>query len=238
MTIDEKLDLALKEAQWASDYVDIQNLVAAHLYCYRAQKQVYEIENFWSARDDIAYSGWKGREVVIENYCGTNKRMRAAKLELVNKHYPEISVTPENEGVGDLVCKAATTPFVVIADDRKTAQGLWFVPGICSEVGPDGNIKPTYFQEKNGFDFIFDDGKWKIWHMNIFLDFISPLPAAIADPQNFNTPTVSYSEVGYTGALPVDTEPYGPTRVAHFDPPLPAAYETWDSPERTEVVRK
>ncbi len=238
MTLDEKLDLALKEAQWASDYVDILNLVAAHLYAYRAQKQAYEIAHFWSKREDIAYANVKGRQAVLDYYCNTNTRMRAAKLELAHKFHPEISISAENEGVGDLVAKAATTPFVIIADDRKTAQGLWFVPGICSEIGPDGNIKPTYFQEKNGFDFIYEDGQWKIWHMNIFVDFMSPLPANIANPENFNTPTVSYAEVGYTGPLPEPTAPYSATRVACFDPPLPTPYFSWDSAERTEVIRK
>lgn len=238
MTLDEKLDLALKEAQWASDYVDILNLVSAHLYSYRAQKQDFEIENFWSKRDDIAYANVKGRQAVLDYYCGTNKKMRAEKLKLANKFHPEIEITPENEGVGDMVSKAATTPFVIIADDRKTAQGVWFVPGICSEIGPDGNIKPTYFQEKNGFDFIFEDGQWKIWHMNIFLDFMSPLPTSIADPDKFNVPTVSYEEVGYNGPLPVQTEPYGPTRVAGFTPALPVPYSSWEDKERIEVIRK
>ena len=238
MTLDEKLDLALKEAQWASDYVDILNLVSAHLYSYRAQKQVYEIENFWSKRDDIAYANVKGRQAVLDYYCKTNERMRAKKLELAHKFHPEIAVDPKNEGVGDMVSKAATTPFVIIADDRRTAQGLFFVPGICSEIGEDGNIRPNYFQEKNGFDFINEDGQWKIWHMNIFVDFMSPLPANMADPANFNTPTVPYAQVGYTGELPMDSQPYGPTRVAGFEPPLPAQYSTWDSNERTEVIRK
>lgn len=231
LTLEEKADLALKEAQEAVDYMEIQNLVSAHLYCYRAQKQCFEIEHFWAReRDDIAYADTEGREAVVAFYCETNHKMRMSKLELAHKFYPQVEVRPENEGVGDMVAKMSTNPYVEISGDGMSARGVWFSPGICSELGPDGNIKATYFQEKIGLDFVRESEGWKILRLNIFPEVIRPMPAEI-----FRTPEFSRTfnllhetEEEKKHAEEGRTPPYGPTTVATWNPPLPEKYETWD----------
>lgn len=221
MNLEEKVDLALKEAQGAEDYTKILNAFSAHLYCYRAQKQYFEIENFWAKeRDDLVYADAKGREAVVDFYCKTNQKMRDAKLELAHGFYPEIEICPENEGVGDMVAKAATLPYVVIADDSLSAQGVWFVPGLCCEIGKNGKVKANYFQEKNALDFVKEGEKWKILRLDIYLDFISPADHINFDPEK------------YDFILPGNREKYAPAysskTVAKFNPPLPAEYECWD----------
>lgn len=234
MTLEEKVDLALSEAQQAEDFMEIQNLVSAHLYCYRAQEQYFEIENFWAKeRDDLVYAEAYGREAVVDFYCATNQKMRNAKIRHIKNFYPEIEVCKENDGMGDMVAKASTTPFVTIANDGQSARGIWFSPGICSEVGPDGNIKATYFQEKIGLDFVKEREGWRILSLKIYPELIINMPHQIFDEDDHSGRTFDllHTEDGLSPPPPPETfsKPYGPTAVAKFNPPLPKSYDTWDN---------
>ncbi len=229
LTLEQKADLALKEAQEAVDYMEIQNLVSAHLYCYRAQKQFYEIEHFWAReRDDIAYANVEGREAVVNFYCVGNEKMRAEKLRLVHTHFPEVAIAPENDGAGDMVSKLSTNPYVEIAADGASARGVWFSPGICSEIGPDGGIKATYFQEKIGLDFIREsDGCWKILRLNLFPEIIRPIPRS-AFPEEAYVCTYDQLGDGKAETAAWGSPAYSLTTVADFYPPLPKPYDTWE----------
>ena len=177
MTLEETADLALKQAQRAKDYTDILNVFSAHLYCYRAQQQSYEMEHYWARqRDDLVYANAQGRKAVMDFYCGHNAVMRAEKRKIASAYYPEISDTDSFDGVGDMVAKAAASPYIIIAEDGLSAHGIWFVPGFCCELGKDGAIQANYFQEKNAVDLVKEDDGWKILRLNILVDFQTPCP--------------------------------------------------------------
>lgn len=115
-------------------YQEVQNLISAHTYCYEAQKQYYEIENFWAGRDDISYNSNTTREETINYYCKTNEQARKAKLEKMSELFPEeVENIEDNEGVGDMVIHLVTTPYIVVAGDCNTARGLWYVPSVNVE---------------------------------------------------------------------------------------------------------
>ncbi len=231
MTVEEKLAKAEKLAQKAQDYIDIQNLMAAHLACYRAQKQYYEIENYWvKHRDDIAYGNVLGRKAVMSFYCDGNARMRKEKLKLVHEHYPEVEICPENEGVGDMVAKGAANPYVIIAEDGMSAKGLWFSPGMCVEVGPDCRPKANYIQEKVGIDFLKEPEGWKIFRLNLYLDFMTNLPTELFEEHEHKERTFSFPTKGeHREEKPPKREPpYSVKKPAAFQPEIPQPYETWD----------
>lgn len=220
MTLEEKVQYALSEAQKAEDYTNILNAFSAHLYCYRAQKQHFEIENFWAReRDDLVYADAKGRKAVVEFYCTSNQKMRDEKLRLAHEFFPQIQIDRENDGVGDMVAKAAALPYVVIADDGLSAHGVWFVPGLCCEIGKDGKVKANYFQEKNAVDFVKEGEEWKILRLDIYLDFITPAKDIDFDPAKY--------EFDLPGGIDDYAPVYSAVTIASFNPPLPAAYETW-----------
>lgn len=226
MTLEEMADLALKKAQRAKDYTDILNVFSAHLYCYRAQKQRYELEHFWAReRDDLVYANAYGREDVIDFYCDTNAAMRARKRKIAAAVYPEVRDTPEFDGVGDMVAKAASSPYVIIAEDGKSAHGIWFVPGFCCELDQNGKVKANYFQEKNAVDLVKEADGWKILRLDILVDFQTPCPHIDFTPENYR---FNYPAVGADAYTPA----YGATAVASFTPPLPKAYAAWDSTEK------
>ena len=221
MTLEEMADLALQKAQRAKDYTDILNVFSAHLYCYRAQKQAYELARYWAReRNDLVYANARGREAVTDFYCKTNAAMRAEKRKLASRLYPEISDTPEFDGVGDMVAKASSSPYIIIAGDGLSAHGIWFVPGFCCEMGKDGKVKANYFQEKNAVDLVKETDGWKILRLDILVDFQTPCPHIAFSPERYQFDYPAAPEGAYAA-------PYSATAVAHFCPPLPEPYETW-----------
>lgn len=229
-------------ARRALDYAEIQNVMAAHVYHYRAQKQTDELERFWSkTRDDLIYShnerAFVGRAQVYKYYSEANDVTRREKLDAICKVFPEVENKPENLGMGDLVAHIITTPYIEIAQDGETAKGVWYSPGLCSSVGADGHLNAMRIWEKYGVDFVREDDGWKIWHLCGYIDFMSPVDGALLEagvpgggkaadgeePAAMPQPFVSPNAV-------LDERPfYTATTVADFYPPLPAPYDHWEN---------
>ena len=231
-------------ARRALDYAEIQNVMAAHVYHYRAQKQTEELEKFWSkTKEDLVYShnerAFVGRETVYKYYSEANDVTRKEKLDAICKVFPEIENKPENLGMGDLVAHIITTPYIEIAGDGKTAKGVWYSPGMCSSVGADGHLSAMRIWEKYGVDFVREDDGWKIWHFCGYIDFMMPvdgrlLEAGVHDRGKQNPPAeekgnVEIPEPFVSPNVTLGTRPfYSPTTVADFYPPLPQPYENWE----------
>lgn len=231
---DERLEI-----QRAIAYHEIQNLISAHTYCYEAQKQYYEIENFWSKRDDISYNNNGTREETINYYCVTNMKAREAKLKAMSELYPdEVKNTPGNLGIGDMVIHLVTTPYIVIAGDCKTAKGLWYVPSVNVEIGADGQPVPVTIWEKCAVDFIREEDQWKIWHFNQWVQFAAPLDKSIFDASfRLSRPFFDPEQTHQDSEKPPmeqnqyskeKDEIYSNKRVADWRPELPEPYETWE----------
>lgn len=232
----EDLDL-----QRALAYQEIQNVMAAHTYCYEAQKQYYEIENFWSKRDDIAYNQNASREAVINYYCKTNDASHKEKLRIMNELFPdEVKNIPKNEGIGDMVIHLVTTPYIEIAADCKTAKGLWYVPSLNSEIGHDGEPVVATIWEKCLVDFVKEDGHWKIWHFTQWVQFAAPVDKSVVDGSwqpvrtSFHPQPLEGEQPGPQMGPPPGQQsqggpqPYSTKRVAGWAPELPTPYDTWD----------
>lgn len=231
MTLEQRADQVLLQAQRANAYRKINNLASGHLYSYRAQAQTYEIEHFWTREReaDMSYFGTVGKADVVDFYCGANQKMRNAKLELIHSFYPEIEVCPENDGMGDMVAKTALSPYIIVAEDGKTAKGVWFSPGMCSEVGPDGNPKVSFMQEKLCLNLRLEEDGWKIWNLKTYLDWITDFPSAVVMSIGYEGRTVDVEEQHAPQEEGAEMPRlYSVTTKASFNPPLPEPYETWD----------
>ncbi len=253
MTLEEKLTLAEKLTARANAYREIQNVMSGFTYYLRVQKQKEAFQTFWSQRDDIAFGTAKGRQAVIDFLITGTQKEKDHRQEIVNRVYGE-PVCPENDGIGDLESRAVTNPYIVIAEDMQTAQGLWFSPGVKTQVGEDGKLRARYLQERLAVDFIQEDG-WKIWHFFIVPELSAPLASELFD-DNYSgrtfdmdespdgTPRGAPNHKGsgpQSGGPPTHKDgdgppeghkPYGPTKVPEFSPPLPTPYKTW-TPEET-----
>jgi hypothetical protein len=217
----------------------VQNLISAHTYCYEAQKQYYEIENFWSARDDISYNENTTREETVNYFCKTNERARKAKLEKMSELFPaEVKNVEENEGIGDMVIHLVTTPYIVVAGDCNTARGLWYVPSVNVEIDENGEPVPVTIWEKCDVDFIREDGQWKIWHFRQWVQFATQLDKSLVDGSfRLQRPFFSPEPMQQQEPQPVlpkvlqekqeKDQAYSTKRVADWRPELPMPYHTW-----------
>jgi hypothetical protein len=164
------LTAAEKAAFKAADYAEINNLMSLHSWYHAALRNDIECEQIWVSPDgefaDTATwaqtSGyWKGMKKIMSKY--------GSKDSKGNMPDPK----------GGFVWHTITTPVIEIAEDRKTAKGIWYTPGIVGAYSSDGKNNSQWMWEKYGVDFVMEKGKWKVWHMKVYTDFSTPVGEAI-----------------------------------------------------------
>jgi hypothetical protein len=161
---------ANKKAFKGADYAEINNLMSLHSWYHAALRNDIECQEIWVSPDgefaDTAIwaqtSGyWKGMKKIMSKY--------GAKDSKGNMPDPK----------GGFVWHTITTGVVEIAEDRKTAKGIWYTPGIVGSYKEDGSNNSQWMWEKYGVDFVMENGKWKVWHMKVYTDFSTPVGEAI-----------------------------------------------------------
>lgn len=206
-------------ARLAVDIHEINNLMSLHAWYHAALMHDVELEEIWSARDDIvlwfeASGRFEGPEAIKGGYG------RAVGREATR---------------GIFTWHTITTPVVEVAADGETAKGIWYTPGIAGFFkGDRGNF--NWMFEKYAVDFIREDGVWKVWHMHVYSDIGWSLGKSIdADGSMGGVPEVlrTLGALGgpATGPAPeVPGEPYktlGPATPIALRPRPPVPYRTW-----------
>ena len=131
----------------------------------------------------------------------------------------------DNFGYGDLIAHHVSTPCVVLADDGKTAKGVWYSLGVECTGNPDGSCKAMWYPERVCADFVKEDsGEWKIWHMIMFTDIACPLG------QNWGTAKM-YEHEGPEAPAPTEAgelyKSFGEDYVFEIKPEMPEPYDTF-----------
>ncbi len=221
-----------KIAQRALDVQEIQNLMSRHAYFVATASNRKELETIWAQKaPDVKWTNpqgiWVGMESLKEFYADACERNQQAALERVIKLHPEVENKKENWGAGYFSFHPLTTPIIEVAGDGKTAKGVWYSPGIITEVGPDGNPWGVYCWAKYGVDFIKEDGEWKIWHLHRYYDLMfkpgeswaQERKAPPSDPPPIEMPEPDEPGFPY--------EAYTPTTVPQYEPRPPEPYYTF-----------
>lgn len=158
----------------AYDVYQIKNVMGRHAYHHALGTHRAELDELWSARDDISWGNnmgfWVGRDTLYGYYADAKETQDEATLKLMAKADPSIEVKKENFQMGALLMHSLTTPLVVVSDDGKTAQGMWYSLGQVTNAGPDGKASGQWMHERYAVDFIKEDGQWKIWHFFVGTD--------------------------------------------------------------------
>lgn len=150
-----------KAALKGADYAEINNLMSAHSWYHAYLRNDLELENIWVSRDgeyaETAMWGqqsgyWLGMDKIWDMYGDSSKG---------NMPGPQ----------GGFVWHTITTSVVEIAEDRQTAKGIWYTPGIVAEYLEDGSNNSTWMWEKYGVEFVRENGEWKVWKMKVYTDF-------------------------------------------------------------------
>jgi hypothetical protein len=170
LTLDEIRNMV--ERQQA--VIDIQNIMSRHAYYYSAQEHLRELAELWdldapdvSFGQDEGYS--VGKQSIIASYIKYHHTFQAKDLAAFHKTHPDVPDTNDNLGAGTAMFHTNSTPIIEVAEDGKTAKGLWYSIGQVT-MTPGGKQDAQYMWERYGVDFIKVNGKWKIWHLLIHTD--------------------------------------------------------------------
>lgn len=120
--------------------------------------------------------------VKIEMDWGVYEGKESVKRFFLGYHGGHEAENPENDLRGEMHMHLQTTPVIEIADDLQTARGVWISPGHETvPAGPGGSMKAHWIWLKYGFDFVRENGKWKIWHMSVYCTFMCPYETSWVD---------------------------------------------------------
>jgi hypothetical protein len=231
MSLEQKVQLAL-------DLWQIQNTASKHEYYHKGCKHREELRDIWSQKQpDVSWQNNKdryiGMDVLVGFYADHLDKNLKISLQRMHDKDPSIEVKPGNLGMGYLWVHLLTTPVIEVAEDGKTAKGVWMSLGDITGPRPgDAEISATWAQDMYAIDFIKEDGQWKIWHLSTYVDFYAPYDVGwVNNPYNFFKDRPG-GEPG-VDAHPDSQRPghyydaYTPKTVAQFLPRLPEAYRTF-----------
>jgi hypothetical protein len=144
-------------------------------------------------------------------------------------------------GVGDSTGKISaipiTTPVIEVAADGKTAKGLWICPGAeTGRWGPGGKMQAYWAWAKYGVDFVKEDGKWKVWHNQVYSIFFTPYEKSWVE--EYKHPEFKVPEEFRATRPPTYNWHYSPNVKTENVPPPPLPYETWDGKSMTTANMK
>lgn len=227
------LTLEEKMSRW-EDQRAIKNLMGkyANLLILNREAEIFDM--LWSCEADVCLGkngGWyRGADAVGAYYQACSDRT-ALVAKLLQKRFPSMlgdKSDDELDGIGPMKVKPMYTPLIEVAEDGKTAKGLWSCWGSHNEVescGPIARWSWGYF----AVDFIKENTGWKIWHMQNTDDIDSvcgqswgkpiTMPEVLDDfaaLDDFQYPPFSEVEIL--------RQPYSPTRPLALTPRLPEPY--------------
>ncbi len=167
--------------QRVTDVMEIRNVMGRHAYYHAKGLHEKELKEIWVQKPENQKTASFGQNwgynvgmERIDAYYGKGSVENYQKdLEALHAADPSVEVNKENLGIGSLVIHMLTAPYIEVAGDGKTAQGLWYSPGAVGGVHPD-HSDGLMMYEKYGVDFVKEDGEWKIWHLFVGTDFAVP----------------------------------------------------------------
>lgn len=234
------LSRAQEDAEWAVNYAEVLNLSSTHCYGYGAQQMYMELDRFWAQRTENlagchADRAHQGRDIQYKYYARGNMGMNWGKVELMNKLFPDkVALHPYNLGIGELVIRFYSSPYIMVADDFKTAQGVWYSFGISSELDKQAHPVPFMQWGREMGDFILEGDTWRMLHFRLSadIDFLLDYHVLMGEGTENGAPrTIEIVKPQPDTKLRpfLMDEPYTPFRVANYSPEPPLPFLTWDN---------
>ena len=221
-------ELSMQQA-WAS--YQCQKLFNRHAALCSAGMRQEEFDTLWSTREDICIGQndgfWVGRESVHRAYVGAYEKA----LEKSRDEVLQATGTTQPLTAGCMILHAVSTPLIEVAEDLKTAKGMFYSPGYVTTIEANGTPYARWVMQRYAVDFIYEDS-WKIWHLFIGVDYVcdvgdrpyqhSPVPAynkplpllegigfgaEFIPPYDIEVPALYTSALGWCG-YPPEPEAY------------------------------
>jgi hypothetical protein len=178
-SLEEKVERLEKMVQRSQDVQEIQKVMSRHSFLDAIGANREQVMEIWAQTvPDVAFiqnhGMYVGLESIIHYYCDLwENKARPERLEQITKLFPEIPKEKQYDLAGWMKMHTNCTPYIVVAGDGKTAKGTWESPGFITEI-MNGKIQAAWIWERFAVDFIKEDGKWKIWHFNALVQFMTP----------------------------------------------------------------
>ncbi len=204
-----------------------ESLLGRHTYLYLQCKTREELSTLWCSEDKTPtlgynYGTYVGYDEIYRCYVEAFESHIKAGDKRMQENFSDIrDAAPEDiYGVGTMYVDTFTTPVIELAGDCQTAKGLWYAPGIVTEIG-ETRPEARWEWKKVGVDFIKEDGQWKIWHMQFCTDFYITAGTSWAAGSDERTPLLppTKQETLY--------QTYSSRQVPQDFPRIPEPYDTF-----------
>ncbi len=212
---------------------ELNSIACEHCLYFGRRQQDLELERLWckSAPDPhFAQNNgfFEGYEALDSLYAHAEAQRKADYDERLKVLEPEFADCADDLRYGTLTMslQPLSTPCIEIAEDYRTAKGLWTITGQVTALDDSGPVG-LWAYGKMGIDFVLEDSEWKIWHMMVCTDFVSPAGEKF-DPE--------LGERLYPAGLGIDEVPTRPAEVysmysnlrpASNVPGIPEPYSTF-----------
>lgn len=241
--MEQELAEAKKAAQRADDYRQVVNAMMRHIYGYYYHIEEEELQKYWAlSKDDIMYAHSEaahyGFDSIYQYYVeGTSKTKAAARAVGENVYGVKYE---GNAAAGYRVVHILGSPYVEIAGDRKTAQGVWMSFSTMTRMNDEGQMEPQAVIQRFSGDFVNENDVWKVWHVRDYEDFYLDIDKIISDkhktarPDDKRSPYGPYASAeekraaGIVDLELLSSHIYYPWSVTAQEPHLPEPYETWE----------
>lgn len=151
------------------DIEAVKQLMGRRVFMQAADRRAEELDTMWVTAPEHQETASYGSN------WGYYVGMDAIRGYYVDAHHEMLATQQRNNGaaelnMGNLYAHPLTTGLVELAEDGKTAKGLWYSIGNEAMAQSDGTSKVIWMLGKVAVDFIREDGGWKIWHLIISTD--------------------------------------------------------------------
>lgn len=212
--METRTTLETMERVW--DIENIKKLIHKRCFYIANEWHEKELNDLWVSEEAYQKSASFGRNTGY--YVG---------MDEIRRYYVENYNNKMGDGKGYLSNHPTSTGLVRVAEDGKTAKGMWY--SIAQETRPEegGEAMALWMPEKIAVDFVREADGWKIWHIVIANDLVCEAGT------NYELGDVYVDHE----TDPVSVEFGQPTiaKLLHDQtfnwwdnyPPMPQPYETW-----------
>lgn len=174
----EKYSTEFLAERWM-DQRQIQNLVGRYVYDKLVRREGGIFDRYWCTQSEpelgLNEGFYLGETAIREYYAAVdaNTAVRSAHMKKLFPDFLGPKSDAETHGVGSLYIDALAGCVIEVAEDGKTAKGLWSVMGMDSDIYEFGPCSFWKYGVIAG-DFVRENGEWRIWHLRDIEDISCP----------------------------------------------------------------
>lgn len=234
MNLEERVVALSREVERLMDAQKVQNLMSRMTYLNGAGMFDEMVELFAQRTPGVtvqvgARGIFEGREGARKTLAMSGRLIEQVHAEGMQKAFPELKFPSPRAGMQEN--QSLGSPIIEVAEDGRTAKGLWSAP--VSEArfnervnGPDA----FWMWIKFAVDFVKEDDEWRIWHYNVLPLFRTHYekswtqklpPAGMARDPHAGFPTADRPPNEFYN-------PFGVDAVPRYVPRPPEPYRTFD----------